>query len=163
MALRSTALLLAALASLAAADETTTVNPSSNWGTWEGFGTSLCWWAKAFGDRDDLADIVFSLNSTTLGKQDLPGLGLTIARYNAGATSFSSYDGSSIVVSPKIVHSRQMDAYWINWASESPTSSSWNWSTDANQRSMLEKAAARGANKFELFSNSPVWWMVRYL
>ena len=62
------------------------VNASSDFGVWEGWGTSLCWWvrratmriypmvlsgvsirwAKAFGDRDDLADAFFtrSLNTT---------------------------------------------------------------------------------------------------
>ena len=43
---------------------TTTINPNVNWGTWEGWGTSLAWWAKAFGDQDNLADIFFTMNST---------------------------------------------------------------------------------------------------
>jgi galactan endo-1,6-beta-galactosidase len=52
-----------------------------------------------------------------------------------------------------------MWGYWINWFSDDPGSSSWNWSADANQRAMLLKAKARGANLLELFSDSPVWWM----
>lgn len=153
-------LLVAALISLTVADETWTIDASSNWGTWEGWGVSLAWWAKAFGDRDDLADIFFSLNTTTLNSISLPGLGFNIARYNAGACSSNTYDSIAMVESPDITASRQIDGYWTNWASDDPTSSSWDWTVDANQRAMLQKAVANGANHLELFSNSPMWWML---
>ncbi|KAK3939351.1 glycoside hydrolase family 30 protein [Diplogelasinospora grovesii] len=141
------------------ADLATTIVASSNNGVWEGWGTSLAWWAKAFGSRDDLADIFFSLKTSTFNGQTLPGLGLNIARYNAGASSWNSYNGSSMVVSPKMIPSRQVEGYWKDWASTSPSSASWNWSADGNQRNMLWKARDRGATIFELFSNSPMWWM----
>ncbi|KAL9083743.1 MAG: hypothetical protein Q9165_008409 [Trypethelium subeluteriae] len=64
-----------------------------------------------------------------------------------------------MVVSPDIEASRQVDGYWTDWASNSSTSSSWSWSVDANQRSMLSLAKSAGADTFELFSNSPMWWM----
>ncbi|KAH8895313.1 glycoside hydrolase [Thozetella sp. PMI_491] len=143
----------------AAADKTTTIDAKSNWGTWEGWGTSLAWWAAAFGNRDDLADIFFSLSTTKFGSQSLPGLGLNIVRYNAGACSWNSINGTTMVVSPKMITSRQMEGYWLDWASTDPASSSWNWYVDSNQRNMLWKARDRGANIFELFSNSPMWWM----
>lgn len=152
--------LIGAFAALVAADETWTIDASSNWGTWEGWGVSLAWWAKAFGDRDDLADIFFSLDTTTLGSQSLPGLGFNIARYNAGACSTNTYDGATMVASSSIEASRQVDGYWWDWASGDPSSSSWKWTVDANQRAMLTKAVARGANHVELFSNSPMWWML---
>lgn len=151
--------LLAASIPAVAADMTTTISSSTNWGTWEGFGVSLAWWAKAFGTRSDLADIFFSTKSTSYNGQSLPGMGLTIARYNVGACSWNSFNGSTMVTSPEIIHSRQMESYWIDWASSSPSSSSWTWNVDQNQRNMLSMAKARGANIFELFSNSPVWWM----
>lgn len=66
-----------------------------------------------------------------------------------------------MVASPAITASRQIDGYWLNWASDDPTTSSWDWTVDANQRAMLQKAAARGANYLELFSNSPMWWMLK--
>lgn len=47
----------------------------------------------------------------------------------------------------------------LSSASTDPTSTSWDWTADANQRAMLLLAQARGANHAELFSNSPVWWM----
>ena len=142
-----------------AADTTTTVNPATNWGTWEGWGTSLAWWAAAFGDRDDLADLFFSTKSVNFGGKTVPGLGFNIARYNAGASSKNSVNGESMVVSPKMILSRQVEGFWTDWSSADPASSSWNWNVDAKQRSMLTKARDRGANVFELFSNSPMWWM----
>ncbi|EPS31103.1 Endo-beta-1,6-galactanase [Penicillium oxalicum] len=141
------------------ADMTTTISSTTNWGTWEGFGVSLAWWAAAFGSRSDLADIFFSTKTTTYSGNRVPGLGFTIARYNAGACSSNTIDGSAMVVSPKMIPSRQVDSYWLDWHSTSPSSSSWDWSVDANQRNMLSMAKARGATTFELFSNSPTWWM----
>ena len=55
-------------------------------GVWEGWGTSLCWWANVFGDDDALADLTFSLNATPIdGLGALPGLGsddLALARFH---------------------------------------------------------------------------------
>ncbi|KAL7904579.1 glycoside hydrolase family 5 protein [Trichoderma velutinum] len=150
---------LALLFQRAGADTTLSIDPNSNWGTWEGWGVSLAWWAKAFGNRDDLANVFFTKNNQVINGQNLPGLGFNIARYNAGACSTNTYNGSSMVVSASIKPSRQVDGYWLDWASTDPTSSSWNWNVDSNQRAMLQKAKANGANIFELFSNSPMWWM----
>ena len=143
------------------ADYTTVVNPSTTWGTWEGWGTSLCWWANVFGYRDDMADLLFTLNNTYFPEAGatLPGLGMNIARYNAGACSFNSINGSTMQVSPNIPAFRQMDGFWIDWFSSDPNSASWDWSGDFNQRTAMAKAKARGVNVFELFSNSPMWWM----
>ncbi|RKU47969.1 hypothetical protein DL546_003612 [Coniochaeta pulveracea] len=153
--------LVLAFAAVVAADTTTTINPSTNWGTWDGWGTSLAWWAKEFGNRDDLADIFFTTRTTSFSGTSVPGLGLNIVRYNAGACTTNSINGESMVVSPKMISSRQVDAYWTNWNSSDPSSASWNWKVDSNQRDMLGKARDRGVNHFELFSNSPVWWMCK--
>ncbi|KAH6610888.1 hypothetical protein Trco_000908 [Trichoderma cornu-damae] len=152
-------LALALLSQRAGADTTLSLDPKSNWGTWEGWGVSLAWWAKAFGNRDDLADVFFTRNNQVINGQNLPGLGFNIVRYNAGASSFNTYNGASMVVSSDMKPSRQIEGYWLDWASSDPSSSSWNWTVDSNQRAMLQKAKARGANIFELFSNSPMWWM----
>ncbi|MBN1845525.1 MAG: RICIN domain-containing protein [Sedimentisphaerales bacterium] len=141
------------------ADYATTVRPDTCWGTWQGWGCSLGWWAKEFGNRNDLADLLFTMGYTTLNGQSLPGLGLTIARYNAGACSWNSIQGLSMVESDNIALYRQMEGYWLDWYSSDPSSSSWDWSVDARQRAMLGKARDRGATHFELFSNSPMWWM----
>ncbi|PKS07485.1 hypothetical protein jhhlp_006089 [Lomentospora prolificans] len=150
-----------ATAPLVSADTTITIEPKTTRGTWEGWGTSLAWWAKKFGDRDDLADIFFTLNYTEFAGQSLPGLGFNIARHNAGACSWNSVDGESMVVSPNMMPSRQIEGHWLNWDSSDPASASWDWSVDANQRTMTTKARDRGANRIELFSNSPMWWMCK--
>ncbi|KAK4186964.1 family 5 putative glycoside hydrolase [Podospora australis] len=146
---------------MAQADLTTVIDAKSNRGTWEGWGTSLAWWAQAFGNRDDLADIFFTTKTVNWQGQSLPGLGFNIARYNAGACSSNSINGTKMVVSPKMIPSRQMEGFWIDWTSTNPSSSSWKWSVDAAQRNMLAKARDRGANILELFSNSPMWWMCK--
>ena len=38
--------------------------------------------AKAFGDRDDIADAIFTMKSVTIAGETVPGLGLNIVRYN---------------------------------------------------------------------------------
>ncbi|KAH7302050.1 hypothetical protein KP509_23G054100 [Ceratopteris richardii] len=58
-------------------------NVSSKCFTWEGWGTSLCWWANFAGglqssDRDCILDLLFDLDK---------GLGMNIARYNIGGDS----------------------------------------------------------------------------
>ena len=157
------AALAAALATspLASADTTIAIDAASDRGTWEGWGTSLAWWAAKWGDRDDLADIFFTLEDTEFAGQTVPGLGFNTARYNAGACSWNEIDGESMVVSPNMMPSRQIEGYWLDWESSDPSSSSWDWSVDANQRAMLTKARDRGANRLELFSNSPMWWMCK--
>lgn len=146
---------------MASADTTIAIDAASDRGTWEGWGTSLAWWAAAFGDRDDLADIFFTLNGTEYNGQTLPGLGFNIARHNAGACSWNEIDGEAMVVSPNMIPSRQIEGHWLDWDSADPASASWDWSVDAKQREMLLKARDRGANRLELFSNSPMWWMCR--
>ncbi len=136
------------------------INPSENHGVWEGWGTSLAWWAKVFGDRDDVADWLFTTrDAVKVEGNTLPGLGMTIARYNAGACGDAEIDGRRMVVSKTILPFRQIDTFWIDGKNPDPDSASWDWSADANQRAMLQKARDRGADRFELFSNSPPWWM----
>ncbi|MEW2407194.1 beta-1,6-galactanase [Streptomyces griseoviridis] len=140
------------------ADATVAVNPNTSYGSWEGWGTSLAWWANVFGARDDFADIFFTTRSTTYNGTSLPGLGLNIARYNLGGCSWNSVNGETMVASANIPAFKQIEGFWQDWNNEDPTSSAWKWTADANQRAMLVKAAARGATT-ELFANSPMWWM----
>lgn len=136
------------------------LDPAATSGTWEGWGISLAWWAKIFGDRKDVADLLFTLkDEVEIKGQKLPGLGLTIARYNAGACSWNQVDGRKMVVSKTILPFRQIEGFWLDGKSADPNSKSWNWNVDANQRTMLRLAQQRGVKQFELFSNSPMWWM----
>ena len=145
-------------AGTAHADATIAVNPGTTYGAWEGWGTSLAWWANVFGARDDFADLFFTTKSVPYGGRTLPGLGLNIARYNLGACSWNTVNGESMVESPNIPAFKQIEGFWQDWRNEDPASSAWDWTADANQRAMLVKATQRGAVS-ELFANSPMWWM----
>ncbi|MEV6971329.1 hypothetical protein AB0M47_40155 [Hamadaea sp. NPDC051192] len=145
-------------AGAAEADATIAIKPSADFGVWEGWGTSLAWWGNVFGDRDDFADIFFTTKSVAYNGSTLPGLGLNIARYNLGASSWNSVDGEPMVASPNIPRFKQIEGFWQDWRNTDPASSAWNWNADAKQRAALVKATQRGAIS-ELFANSPMWWM----
>ncbi len=105
---------------------------------WEGFGTTLGWWANVTGGwaeprRTGLADAVFSRG----------GLGFTVARYNIGA----SPAGQGGMRTGALIRS------YLN------PDGSYDWNVDANQRWMLAAAQARGVNVTEAFANSPPWFM----
>ncbi len=140
---------------------TVRLDPGKAQGVWEAWGTSLCWWAKVLGDRDDIADLLFTTKTVDFRGEKLPGLGLNFARYNVGACSWNEIDGRKMGVSRIILPYRQIEGFWLDGKSEDPASKSWDWSVDAKQRAMLQKARERGANWFELFSNSPMWWMCK--
>ena len=152
---------------LSAAEEATIeLDPTRTQGVWEGWGVSLCWWAKVFGNSNDLADLLFTTRDVTLvdsplAEGPLPGLGLTIARYNVGACSPNEVDGQRMAVSKIILPYRQIEGFWLDKRDRSPESSAWNWQADAAQRAMLSKAHERGVRHLELFANSPMWWMCR--
>jgi hypothetical protein len=117
---------------------------------------------------NDLADLLFSDKdnvTVTEGKEKitLPGLGLNIARYNAGGSSeVADEKGEKMSKSKNMRAGGEVMGFWVNGASADPTSKSWVWSNDANQVSMLQKAHNSAGPDFiaELFSNSPMWWML---
>jgi galactan endo-1,6-beta-galactosidase len=137
---------------------TVAVDPGADYGRWEGWGTSLAWWATVFGDRDDFADLWFTTKTVTYRGTALPGLGMNIARYNLGACGWNNVEGQTMVASPNIPRFKQIEGFWQDWRNEDPASSAWNWSADGPQRAALVKATQRGAMS-ELFANSPMWWM----
>lgn len=137
-----------------AAETTVTISPTPLIDAWEGWGTSLAWMGKKFGERKDVADLFFSTKTVQIGKERLPGLGMNIVRYNAGACGWEEVDGRRMVVSKTILPYRQMEGFWV-------TPERWDWSVDKVQRTMMQLARDRGADRFELFSNSPMWWMCK--
>ena len=141
----------------ARADYTTTVQPTTSYGVWDGWGCSLAWWANVFGTRTDLAGTIFGVGTVSLttntGTYALHGLGLNIARYNVGGS------GSGMSVPTTMPAWKQIPGYWLNWNSSDPASSSFNWYTDSNQRNALWNARNAGATLFEAFSDSPMYWM----
>lgn len=102
----------------------------------EGWGTSLCWWAHVvggFSNRSEYASLAFST------------LKLNIVRYNIGGGE-----------NPSIPNTMQ---YRARIPGFQPSPGVWDWSVDQNQRWMLKEAIARGADQVVAFANSPPWWM----
>lgn len=112
----------------------------------QGFGTSLAWWADVVGGwqepaRSQLLDLLF----------DDSGIALEVIRYNLGA----SEPGIDYpVVDP---HLPERNGAWIE--SLIDENGVYDWSADANQRYVLEGSVDRGATTFELFANSAPWFM----
>ncbi len=133
----SAVILLAVPVSLRA-DYTATVNPSSVISTnFQGWGTSLCWWANVVGsypNRNYYMDLAFNT------------LQLNIVRYNIGGGE----DPANPVAN---------QGYRTIMQGFEPTNGIWNWNADANQRWVLEQALSRGATLVDAFANSPPWWM----
>ena len=102
----------------------------------DGWGTSLCWWANICGgysNREAYAHLAF----TTLE--------LNIVRYNIGGGE-----------NPTLTNSMSFRARIPGFEQ---ANSVWNWNADQNQRWMLKRAVALGANHVIAFANSPPWWM----
>jgi galactan endo-1,6-beta-galactosidase len=129
------------------------IDPSQDLGNWEGWGSSLAWWARAIGGTSN-ADYYADLIYTTKVTDGYPGLGLNIVRYNVGGGGIDQRGENK---GPKLQWQMDIHGYWSNPKDTNPTS--WNWALDGNQRAILLKARQRGANVFEMFSDSPVWWM----
>lgn len=132
---------------------TMVVDPSRRVGAWEGWGSSLAWWARAIGgtaNANFYADLIYTKKMTG----SWPGLGLNIVRYNVGGGGIHQPHENK---GPKLQWQMDIHGYWTDPQNSDP--STWDWSADANQRAMMQKAHERGANVFELFSDSPMWWM----
>ena len=118
-------------------DYTAAINPHAVLvDNFEGWGTSLCWWANVLGsstNREAYADLAFKK------------LQLNIVRYNIGGGE-----------NPAIPNSMELRARMPGFE---PRPGVWDWNADANQRWFLRAAVARGVNRVEAFANSPPYWM----
>ncbi len=121
----------------APADYRAYVDPGTAYVTnFQGWGSSLCWWAHVVGgyaNRATYADLAFTQ------------LKLNIVRYNIGGGE-----------NPSIPNTLDFRARLPGFQ---PAPGVWDWSADANQRWMLKAAVARGADRVVAFANSPPWWM----
>jgi galactan endo-1,6-beta-galactosidase len=145
----------------AGADYTTTVNPATSYGTWEGWGAALSWWANVFGTNDTLADLFYTRDTVAYQGGQYPGLGLNVVRYDVGACTYRTVGSPPVTMTmpASCAPYKRIEGYWLDWNSTDPASASWNWQADPRQRAMMTRAHDRGANVFELFSCSPLWWM----
>jgi O-glycosyl hydrolase len=111
--------------------------------TFEGWGTSLCWWANRVGGWDEAArnavvDAVVNPES---------GLGYNIFRYNIGGGDAPAHD--------------HMDQY-REMPGFSPSAGNFDFEADENQRAVLRQIVATGSELIlEAFSNSPPYWMTK--
>ncbi|WP_435738595.1 Ig-like domain-containing protein [Cellulosimicrobium sp. PMB13] len=134
---------------------TVTPDPSYAGEPFEGWGTSLVWFANATGDypdeiREKLADMVF-------GDE---GLNLNIARYNVGG-------GNAPDVPPYLRAGGAVEGWWKApegttredvdwWDPENPDH--WDADADATQRWWVDRIKDE-VTHWETFSNSPPWFM----
>jgi O-glycosyl hydrolase len=131
--------------SIAMGDYTARVDPSIQFQPFEGWGTSLAWWAHVVGGfpepiRSEYMDLAFD---------PVKGLGLNVVRYNIGGGENPLYSAPN----------KQFLSYRAAIPGYEPSPSVWDWNADAKQRWTLNAAVERGANQLEAFSNSPPYWM----
>lgn len=119
---------------------------TTNGGKFQGWGTSLCWWANRVGYSDklaqDAADLFFSDE----------GLDLNIMRYNIGGGD-----------DPTHKHITRTDSEVPGWLylNEETGEYEYDYTADKNQLNVLQRAyEAAGEDAYvEVFSNSPPYFM----
>lgn len=119
-------------------------SPFNN-GEFQGWGTSLCWWANRLGYSEELtqqaARAFFSDE----------GLGLDIARYNLGGGDDPSHN-----------HITRSDSKIPGYATgfDDEGNIIYDWTADENQRNIAKAALAANPDLYvEGFSNSPPYFM----
>ena len=131
---------------IACADTRIKVSPDANARIWEGWGTSLCWWANRLGYSDTLAQQSADL---FFGKD---GLSMNIMRYNIGGGD-----------DPTHHHITRTDSAVPGWLIYDKTTAATAFDPAADQRQLnvLTRAvSAAGEDALvEVFSNSPPYFM----
>jgi hypothetical protein len=130
-------------------------DPSYEQPEFEGWGTSLVWFANITGGypdeiRDRLADLLFGDD----------GLRLNIARYNIGGGNAPDVRKDYMKVGATMPGfwrapdgTTREDVDW--WDPDDPEH--WDWNADANQRWWIERIKDK-VDHWEAFSNSPPWF-----
>jgi len=123
------------------------IDLQSEQGVFEGWGTSLAWWANAVGRwpllrREAVVRRLFSLENG--------GLGLNVVRFNAGG---GENPGIPVTMEPRAV----MEGY------RGAPDVELDATADPGQRAILREAARAVAEDggelvVEVFGNSPPWW-----
>jgi O-glycosyl hydrolase len=111
--------------------------------SFEGWGTSLCWWANHVGGwnatgRNAVVDAIVD---------PVNGLGHNIFRYNIGGGENPAHEH----MGPH----KEMPGF-------ATSAGVYTWDADANQRAVLLRIVERGSGLIhEAFSNSPPYWMTK--
>ncbi len=108
------------------------VDPSVQSQPWEGWGTSLAWWAHVVGGfpepiRTEYMDKAFD---------PVKGLGLNVVRYNIGGTENPAH----------LPPNKQFLSFRAAVPGYAPQPGVWDWSADANQRYVFNAAIQRSAD-----------------
>lgn len=131
-------------------DKTVTVDTASDFSeknkTFDGWGTSLCWWANRLGYSDSLAQ----QSADAFYGQD--GLRLNIMRYNIGGGDDPEHD--------HIARTDSAVPGWLYW-NEEKGEYVYDHDADRNQLNVLKRCyeAAGDDALVEVFSNSPPYFM----
>ncbi len=145
---------------------TVTPNPSYRASTpFEGWGTSLVWFAHATGAYPD--EVREELYARIFGPE---GLDLTVARYNVGGGNASDVDDSYIRPGGDVpgwwradlpgISSTYADRDTYRAAWDADDDASFDLDADPGQRWWLQKLAREGQiTRWEAFSNSPPYFM----
>ena len=123
-----------------------------NDGVFEGWGTSLCWWANRVGYSEKIAQLTAEAVC-----DPVRGLGLNILRYNIGGGDDPTHDHITRTDS-------MMPGFWKDPRYNEETKEytwGYDWTQDENQRRVLEKCLAVYGDGMlvEAFSNSPPYFM----
>ena len=121
------------------------VNRYMEYQTFEGFGTSSCWWSQNVEDEETAREIAKLLYDKETG------LGLKIYRYNIGAGEKDNPDtriGDTSRRTESFLYFNEESGGW-----------EYDFSRDANARRMLDMAVEYGAEEVILFCNSPHYSM----
>ncbi len=114
-----------------------------NDGIFEGWGTSLCWWANRVGYSDELAEKTAELFFGDTG------LRMNIARFNIGGGDNPTHD-----------HITRTDSNMPGYSRYENGKVVYDWNADFNQRNVLFKSIAANPDLIvEMFSNSPPYYM----
>lgn len=120
---------------------------TTNNGCWEGWGTSLCWWANRIGYNPTLTK-----ESARLFFNKKEGLGLNIMRYNIGGGDDPTHN-----------HITRTDSDVPGWQYYNAETGEYEYDYDADFRQLnVLKAASKAAGQdayIEVFSNSPPYFM----
>ena len=132
--------------------ETIKLRHFENQRPFEGWGTSLCWWANRIGYSDELSEM-----AARAFFDEKDGLGMNIVRFNIGGGDDSTHHHITRTDSA-------MECYAVNPVYDEAAGTyqwEWDWEKDAAQRNVLEKAIRQTDDRLivELFSNSPPYFM----
>lgn len=122
--------------------EVVRINPHIHLQRFEGWGTSLAWWAHVVGGfpatiRRRYLEKIFD---------PVHGLGLTVARYNIGGGENPKFSFLS---------------YRAAVPGFAPSAGKWDWNADRNQVLILRESMRLGVNRVQAFSNSPPYYMTQ--